>query len=191
MMMIMSGRIFLFLVAALCLLAPRATRGNPAAAAEPDGPQFGAGREIPAREQCAEGLFSCRQQFRDAEDAGLLRRREHRHGAQRAHAPAPSTPEYQPYRTFTQDNLLTEETDAMLPRDVLARQGMTLDQLGELLSRIIRWRSRCATPPTAGSTISAPPRATISPAGPLRHRELSAHDDRPGDRRPYLAARRL
>jgi hypothetical protein len=49
-------------------------------------------------------------------------------------APAPSTPEYQPYHTFTQDNLLDEHTDAVLPRDVLARQGMTLDQLGGLLS---------------------------------------------------------
>ena len=45
-------------------------------------------------------------------------------------APAPSTPEYQPYHTFTQDNFLDEQTDAVLPRDVLARQGMTLDQLG-------------------------------------------------------------
>jgi hypothetical protein len=50
------------------------------------------------------------------------------------HAPAPTTPEYQPYHTFTQDNLLDERTDAILPREVLARQGMTLDQLGALLS---------------------------------------------------------
>ncbi len=49
-------------------------------------------------------------------------------------APAPSTPEYEPYHTFTQDNLLSESTDAILPRDVLARQGMTLDQLGKLLA---------------------------------------------------------
>jgi hypothetical protein len=49
-------------------------------------------------------------------------------------APAPTTPEYMPYHTFTQDNLLNEETDAVLPRDVLARQGMTLDQLGGLLT---------------------------------------------------------
>jgi hypothetical protein len=50
------------------------------------------------------------------------------------HAPAPSTPEYQPYYTFTQDNVLDEHTDAILPRDVLAKQGMTLDQLGALLA---------------------------------------------------------
>jgi hypothetical protein len=50
------------------------------------------------------------------------------------HAPAPTSPEYQPYRTFTQDNLLDERTDAVLPREVLARQGMTLDQLGGLLA---------------------------------------------------------
>jgi Phytochelatin synthase len=50
------------------------------------------------------------------------------------HAPAPSTPEYLPYHTFTQDNVLDEHTDAILPREVLARQGMTLDQLGALLA---------------------------------------------------------
>jgi len=48
--------------------------------------------------------------------------------------PAPTTPEYQPYHTFTQDNLLDDLTDAVLPRAVLARQGMTLDQLGKLLA---------------------------------------------------------
>ncbi len=48
--------------------------------------------------------------------------------------PAPAVPEYAPYRTFTQDNVLTEQTDAILPRDVLARQGMTLDQIGGILS---------------------------------------------------------
>ncbi len=36
--------------------------------------------------------------------------------------PAPSTPDFQPYRTFTQDNVLDDSTDAVLPRDVLARQ---------------------------------------------------------------------
>src|SRR5579864_6687212 len=50
------------------------------------------------------------------------------------HAPAPSTPEYQPYHTFTQDNVLNEQTDAILPREVLAKQGMTLDQLGALVA---------------------------------------------------------
>jgi len=49
-------------------------------------------------------------------------------------APAPTTPEYQPYHVFTQDNVLDESSDAILPRDVLARQGMTLDQLGGLLA---------------------------------------------------------
>jgi hypothetical protein len=49
-------------------------------------------------------------------------------------APAPTTPEYQPYHIFTQDNFLDEHTDAVLPRDVLAKQGMTLDQLGGLLA---------------------------------------------------------
>ena len=48
--------------------------------------------------------------------------------------PAPPSPEYDPYRTFTQDNFLSESTDAVLPRAVLAQRGMTLDQLGSLLA---------------------------------------------------------
>ena len=48
--------------------------------------------------------------------------------------PAPPVPEYTPYRTFTQDNVLDERTDAILPREVLARQGMTLDQIGGILA---------------------------------------------------------
>ncbi len=48
--------------------------------------------------------------------------------------PAPPVPEYTPYRTFTQDNLLNEQTDAVLPRETLARQGMTLDQIGGILA---------------------------------------------------------
>jgi|SRR5687767_10770212 len=47
--------------------------------------------------------------------------------------PSPAVPEYDPYRTFTQDNVLDEKTDAILPREVLAKQGMTLDELGALL----------------------------------------------------------
>jgi hypothetical protein len=35
---------------------------------------------------------------------------------------------------FTQDNVLDEKSDAILPRDVLAHHGMTLDQLGQILS---------------------------------------------------------
>ena len=48
--------------------------------------------------------------------------------------PAPAVPEFDPYRTFTQDNVLDERTDAVLPRDILLRKGMTLDQLGGLLA---------------------------------------------------------
>jgi hypothetical protein len=51
-----------------------------------------------------------------------------------AGVPAPTTPEYQPFHVFTQDNVLDERTDAVLPREVLARQGMTLDQLGGLFA---------------------------------------------------------
>ncbi|HEY3719139.1 MAG TPA: phytochelatin synthase family protein [Roseiarcus sp.] len=49
-------------------------------------------------------------------------------------APAPPSPEYQPYRIFTQDNLLDDKSDAIRPRDLLAHRGMTLDQLGQILA---------------------------------------------------------
>jgi hypothetical protein len=48
--------------------------------------------------------------------------------------PAPASPEYEPYRTFTQDNFLDERTEAVLPREVLRKQGMTLDEIGHLLA---------------------------------------------------------
>ncbi|TIW19257.1 MAG: glutathione gamma-glutamylcysteinyltransferase, partial [Mesorhizobium sp.] len=48
--------------------------------------------------------------------------------------PAPSVPEYEPYKTFTQDNVLNERTETILPRQVLDKQGMTLDQIGAILS---------------------------------------------------------
>ena len=48
--------------------------------------------------------------------------------------PAPEVAEYQPYRTFTQDNVLDEKTDVVLPRATLAKIGMTLDQIGGILA---------------------------------------------------------
>lgn len=47
--------------------------------------------------------------------------------------PAPPVPEYDPYHTFTQDNFLGEQTEAVLPIETIAKQGMTLDQIGGLL----------------------------------------------------------
>jgi hypothetical protein len=47
---------------------------------------------------------------------------------------APPAAEYEPYHTFTQDNLLDDRAEAILPREVVTRQGMTLDQLGRLLA---------------------------------------------------------
>jgi len=47
---------------------------------------------------------------------------------------APAVPAFDPYHTFTQDNLLNERTDAVLPRNILLKKGMTLDQLGSLLA---------------------------------------------------------
>jgi len=46
---------------------------------------------------------------------------------------APPTPGYEPFRTFTQDNLLNDRTETILPRQTLLRQGMTLTQLGLIL----------------------------------------------------------
>jgi hypothetical protein len=48
--------------------------------------------------------------------------------------PAPASPEYEPYRTFTQDNFFDERTETVLPREVLGKQGMTLDEIGRLLA---------------------------------------------------------
>jgi hypothetical protein len=48
--------------------------------------------------------------------------------------PAPPVPEYDPYNTFTQDNLLDARTEAVLPRETIMKQGITLDQLGALLA---------------------------------------------------------
>jgi hypothetical protein len=48
--------------------------------------------------------------------------------------PAPAVPEYEPYRTFTQDNLLDATTDAIVPKTTILMKGMTLDQLGGVLA---------------------------------------------------------
>jgi hypothetical protein len=45
---------------------------------------------------------------------------------------APSSPEFEPFNTFTQDNVLDEETEKVLPQAVLMKQGMILDQIGRL-----------------------------------------------------------
>jgi len=47
---------------------------------------------------------------------------------------APTSKEFEPYRTFTQRNVLNEQTDAVVPRDTIEKRGMTLDQIGALLS---------------------------------------------------------
>lgn len=47
---------------------------------------------------------------------------------------APPAAGYEPFATFTQDNLLNERTEAILPQRTLAQQGMTLTELGRILS---------------------------------------------------------
>src|SRR5271168_4942335 len=50
--------------------------------------------------------------------------------------PAPAVPEYEPYRTFTQDNVLSAATEAVIPRDTILHMGMTLDQVGGFLTTV-------------------------------------------------------
>ncbi|WP_414753910.1 phytochelatin synthase family protein [Anabaena sp. CCY 9910] len=48
---------------------------------------------------------------------------------------APETSQYSPYRVFTQDNFFSnEKTKAVIAPEVVARQGMTLDELGGLIA---------------------------------------------------------
>ncbi|MEQ8540595.1 MAG: phytochelatin synthase family protein [Coleofasciculus sp. D1-CHI-01] len=47
--------------------------------------------------------------------------------------PAPPTANFGDHHIFTQENVLNEQTEKILPAAVIARQGMTLDQLGQLL----------------------------------------------------------
>ena len=48
--------------------------------------------------------------------------------------PAPDVPEYAPYKTFTQDNVLNAGTEAIVPQNTILKQGITLDQMGALLA---------------------------------------------------------
>ena len=48
--------------------------------------------------------------------------------------PAPEVPEYLPYRTFTQDNVLNASTEAIVPQATILKQGMTLDELGAVFA---------------------------------------------------------
>src|SRR5262245_29712831 len=41
--------------------------------------------------------------------------------------PAPTTPEFEPYKTFTQENVFTPATEKVLPQETLRKMGMTLD----------------------------------------------------------------
>lgn len=48
--------------------------------------------------------------------------------------PAPDSPQYEPYDVFTQENFFDNQaTQEVLSPDVVARQGMTLEELGGLL----------------------------------------------------------
>ncbi len=47
--------------------------------------------------------------------------------------PAPPVPAFDPYRTFTQDNLLTPETEKIIPLELIKKQGITVDQLAGMI----------------------------------------------------------
>jgi hypothetical protein len=47
--------------------------------------------------------------------------------------PAPAVPAFDPYRTFTQDNVLTAETEKIIPLELIKKQGITVDQLAGLI----------------------------------------------------------
>jgi hypothetical protein len=46
---------------------------------------------------------------------------------------APITLSISPFSTFTQENVFNEKTETILPKATLLNEGMTLDQLGEML----------------------------------------------------------
>src|SRR5262245_15858074 len=48
--------------------------------------------------------------------------------------PAPTTPEIEPYKTFTQENVFNDRTESVLPAKVLIEHGMTLDQIGGFIA---------------------------------------------------------
>jgi len=47
--------------------------------------------------------------------------------------PAPEAPEYGQFHFFTQNNFLNRKTDSIITAEVVSKQGITLDELGELL----------------------------------------------------------
>ena len=67
------------------------------------------------------------------EDPVLLRCGLDCDGAQRTWRPRAVHSAYEPYQVYTQDNVLSEQTEAVLPQSVIMRQGITLDQLAALL----------------------------------------------------------
>lgn len=47
--------------------------------------------------------------------------------------PAPEAPEFGKYHVFTQDNFFNPKTQQIIAAEVVARQGLTLEQLGKIL----------------------------------------------------------
>ena len=111
------------------------------------------GREVPVREQAREAYFPLSIHFVTQRTQAYCGVASMVMVLNALGVPAPSTPEYEPYHTFTQDNVLDERTDAVLPRDLLPHQGMTLDQLARCW-RSIPCRSRSIMPATEPRRLS-------------------------------------
>ena len=102
--------------------------------------------------------------------------------------PAPATPEFEPFRTFTQDNVLNERTEKIRPEEILAKKGMTLDQFGEVLGTYpVKADVRHAADSSLDEFRTSATQYLDAPDR-LRDRQLSAGCDRPGARRALLAA---
>ncbi len=88
---------------------------------------------------------------------------------------APVLQGFEPHRQFTQDNVLDQATEAVLPRAVLVEQGMTLAQFARLLD--VRGRVSTAPGGMAGSTAGSAggsPKAALTTE--VRHADDSSVD---------------
>ena len=102
-----------------------------------DQPEQRTGCPPAAGERGESRLLAAEHPIRDPEEPSLLWCREPHDGAQCVGRPgSQQAPEFEPFKTFTQDNLLNDETEKVLPKEVLAKIGMTLDQIGGLLTPI-------------------------------------------------------
>ncbi|MEJ1935028.1 phytochelatin synthase family protein, partial [Nostoc sp. NIES-2111] len=76
----------------------------------------------------------------------------------------PAVPEFEPYHTYTQDNVLDDSTDTVIARETILKMGMTLDQIGAVLAlRSVKAEVRHVSDTTM-DTFRAEARAALSTA---------------------------